>query len=133
MTDSTKITIGSQDIKEKGYGIANNFVSFDIEVIGHFNNAVSLVLTATNVIPYSRYANTKNIGLILQYLVELLGISKEDGIYLSEMKNIPVRLVFDSPECSWGSKCVGIGNFMKDKFVLFDALSVLGKEEDDTL
>lgn len=130
MTDNTKTTIGLQDIKEKGYGVANNFVSFDLEVIGHFNNTVSLVLTATNVIPYSGYANTKNIGLILQYLVDLLGISKEDGIFLSEMKNIPVRLVFDSPECSWGSKCVGIGNFMEDKFVLFDALSVLGKEED---
>lgn len=133
MIENKNITINSQDVKEKGYGIANNLVSFDLEVIGHFNNAVSLVLTATNVIPYSGYANTRNIGLILQYLVDLLDISREDGIYLSEMKDIPVRLVFDSPECSWGSKCMGIGNFMKDKFVLFKDLSVLGKEEDYTL
>lgn len=133
MIENKNITVKSQDIQEMGYGIANNFVSIDLEVIGHFNNTVSLILTATNVIPYSGYANTKNIGLILQYLVELLGISREDGIYLSEMKDIPVRLVFDSSECSWGSKCMGIGNFMEDKFVLFKDLSVLGKEEDYTL
>lgn len=127
--DNDNITLSLQDIKEKGYGVENNIVSFELSVIGHFGNSVSLVLMGENIIPYSGYNNTANIGFIIQYLVELFDISKEDGIYLSEMKDIPVRLVFDSPDCSWGSRCVGIGNFMKDKFVLFDALAKLGADK----
>lgn len=127
--DNDNITLSLQDIKENGYGVENNIVSFELSVIGHFGNSVSLVLMGENIILYSGYNNTANIGFIIQYLVELFDISKEDGIYLSEMKDIPVRLVFDSPDCSWGSRCVGIGNFMKDKFVLFDALAKLGADK----
>lgn len=127
--DNDNITLSLQDIKEKGYGVENNIVSFELSVIGHFGNSVSLVLMGENIILYSGYNNTANIGFIIQYLVELFDISREDGIYLSEMKDIPVRLIVDSPDCSWGSRCVGVGNFMKDKFVLFDALAKLGADK----
>lgn len=127
--DNDNITLSLQDIKENGYRVENNIVSFELSVIGHFGNSVSLVLMGENIILYSGYNNTANIGFIIQYLVELFDISKENGIYLSEMKDIPVRLVFDSPDCSWGSRCVGIGNFMKDKFVLFDVLAKLGADK----
>ena len=129
MTDNDKITLSLQDIQAKGYGVENNIISFELSVIGHFGNSVSLVLMGENIIPYSGYNNTANIGFIIQYLIELFDISREDGIYYSEMKDIPVRLVFDSPDCSWGSRCVGIGNFMKDKFVLFDVLAKLGADK----
>lgn len=129
MGNEAILELKEKDVIAKGYGIVNNIVSLDVSVVGHFCNSVSLIITAHDVVPYSGYHNTANIGFIIQYLVELLDISREDGIYLSEMKNIPVRLIFDSPDCSWGSRCVGIGNFMKDKFVLFNALAKLGADK----
>lgn len=112
-----------KDVLAKGCSVENNLVSLDIQVIGHFGNSVSLVIAAKNVIPYSAYNNTENVGVIIKYLVELLGIEKEDGLFISDVKNIPVRLIFDSKEPCWGAKCVGIGNFMEDKFVMFDVLA----------
>lgn len=116
-----------KDVLAKGYSVENNLISLDVQVIGHFGNSVSLVIAAKNVIPYSAYNNTENIGFIIKYLVELLGIEKEDGLFISKVKNIPVRLVFDSKEPCWGAKCVGIGNFMEDKFVMFDVLAKMDK------
>lgn len=126
MTDDN-VSLSLKDIIANGYCVENNIISLDIEIIGHFDNAVSLIIAAKNVIPYYAHNNTKNIGFILKYLVELLGIEEEDGICISNIKNIPVRLIFDSNEPMWGAKCIGIGNFMKDKFIMFDKLSEIGK------
>lgn len=116
-----------KDVLAKGYSVENNLVSLDVQVIGHFDNSVSLVIAANNVIPYSSYNNTENIGFIIKYLVELLGIQKEDGLLISKVKDVPARLIFDSKEPGWGAKCVGIGNFMEDKFVMFDVLARMDK------
>lgn len=116
-----------KDVLAKGYSVENNLVSLDVQVIGHFDNSVSLVIAANNVIPYSSYNNTENIGFIIKYLVELLGIQKEDGLLISKVKDVPARLIFDSKEPGWGAKCVGIGNFMEDKFVMFDVLAKTDK------
>lgn len=117
-----------KDVLAKGCSIENNLVSLDVQVIGHFGNSVSLVIAAKNVIPYSAYNNTENIGVIIKYLVELLGIEKEDGLLISDVKDIPARLIFDSKELCWGANCVGIGNFMEDKFVMFDVLAKMDKQ-----
>lgn len=116
-----------KDVLAKGYSVENNLVSLDVQVIGHFDNSVSLVIAANNVIPYSSYNNTENIGFIIKYIVELLGIEKEDGLLISKVKDVPARLIFDSKEPGWGAKCVGIGNFMEDKFVMFDVLAKMDK------
>jgi len=116
-----------KDVLAKGCSVENNLVSLDVQVIGHFGNSVSLVIAAKNVIPYSAYNNTENIGIIIKYLVELLGIEKEDGLLISDVKDVPARLIFDSKEPGWGAKCVGIGNFMEDKFVMFDVLAKMDK------
>lgn len=112
-----------KDVLANGCSVENNLVSLDVQVIGHFGNSVSLVIAAKNVIPYSAYNNTENIGVIIKYLVELLGIEKENGLFISDIKDVPARLIFDSKEPCWGAKCVGIGNFMEDKFVMFDVLA----------
>lgn len=117
-----------KDVLAKGCSVENNLVSLDVQVIGHFGNSVSLVIAAKNVIPYSAYNNTENIGIIIKYLVELLGIEKEDGLFISDVKDVPARLIFDSKEPCWGAKCVGIGNFMEDKFVMFDVLAKMDKQ-----
>lgn len=126
---NSKATLTLKDIKAKDYGIENNLISFNIKIIGHFDNMVSLMIIGKNILPYYNYNNTANLGFILQYLVNLLDIGKEDGIYLSEIRDIPVRLIFDSSDCSWGSKCIGIGHFMEDKFILFDELSKITMEK----
>lgn len=117
-----------KDVLAKGYSVENNLVSLDVQIIGHFGNSVSLIIAAKNVIPYSAYNNTENIGFIIKYLVELLGIGKEDGLLISKVKDVPARLIFDSKEPCWGAKCVGIGNFMEDKFIMFDVLAKMDKQ-----
>ena len=94
----------------------------DIVLIGHFGNTVSLILDFKSdedckLSPLELYNSTKNIGYILKTLYKLLDLSEENGKRLSEVKDVPCRLIFDG---EW--RCVGIGNFLKDKFVYFDDL-----------
>ncbi|MEG1926584.1 MAG: hypothetical protein RR415_12660 [Ruthenibacterium sp.] len=109
-------------IQKEGYVIENNILQkVDVDTIAHFGNCTCLELHCANVVPYSTYNNTKNLGLLIKTLVVFLGLEEEDGIRLSEIKNIPIRLVFD------GGKAVGLGHFMSDKFFLFSEFSELGE------
>lgn len=63
----------------------------------------------------SGYNNISNLGYIIRAFFEVIGLSEEDGLRLSEIKNVPCRLIFEG---GLGSRCVGFGHFMKDKFVL---------------
>lgn len=111
-------------IENMGYGIENNIIErVDVNCIGHFDNLVTLQIVCKNVWAMSGYNNTANIGFIIKKLVELLDLTQEDGIRLSDIKNIPCRIVYEDPNCSWGAKCVGIGHFMEDRFVLVDDLA----------
>lgn len=65
----------------------------------------------------SDYNSRQNLGYILAAFVELFDIVEEDGLRLDKIRNVPCRLIFEG-EGGWGSKCIGFGNFMKDKFVL---------------
>ena len=102
-----------KDIEEIGYKIENNFIEdVNINTIAYFGNVTCFVIRCSNVSPMSSYNNTGNLGYILKAFIEMFELSIEDGVYLTDIKNIPCRLVFD------GDKCVGFGHFMKDKFVL---------------
>lgn len=114
-------------IENMGYGIENNIIErVDVNCVGHFDNLVTLQIACKNVWAMSGYNNTANVGFIIKKFIELMGLTKEDGIRLSDIKNIPCRIVYEDPNCSWGAKCVGIGHFMDDKFVLIDDLAKLG-------
>ena len=116
-------------IEEMGYGIENNIIErVDVNCIGHFGNLVTLQIVCKNVWAMSGYNNTANIGFIIKRLVELLDLTQEDGVRLSEIKNVPIRAVYSDSNCSFGSKCVGIGHFMKDRFVLIEDLAKCGLE-----
>lgn len=108
-------------IKKLGYGISNNIITcVDINTVGHFDNSVCFEIMCSNVYPMAMYHNTSNIGYLIRSFIELFDLTEEDGMRLSKIKNIPCRLVFDDPNCTWGSKCIGFGHFMDDKFVLTD-------------
>lgn len=61
------------------------------------------------------YNNIGNLGYVLRAFIELFDLSEEDGLCLTEIKRIPCRLIFEG-EGGWGSKCIGFGHYMKDKF-----------------
>lgn len=111
-------------IEEMGYGIENNIIErVDVNCIGHFGNCVTFEIQCKNVYAMCHYNNTANLGFIIKKFIELMGLTDEDGIRLSNIRNVPCRIVYADPHCSYGSRCVGIGHFMENKFVLIDDLA----------
>ena len=113
------------DIDTIGYDIANNIITnIDVNTIAHFGNTTCFEIACEDVYPMSSYNNTQNLGYVLRAFIEFFELEEEDGIRISDIKNIPCRLIFDSKNgCIWGSRCIGIGHFMKDKFVFIDDLA----------
>ena len=106
-----------KQIEEMGYKIKNNYIDYvNINTIAHFGNLTCFEIICMDVCPLSAYNNIRNLGYIIRAFIELFDLSQEDGLRLTEIKNIPCRLFYDR----WGSKCIGFGHFMKDKFVLVD-------------
>lgn len=103
-------------------GIENACIkSIDIDVIGHFGDAITLDMPIS--LGGSRLANplsgrdlTNHVGKFIQVLFRLLALSEEDGKKLSEIKEVPCRVVF----CY--DTIVGLGHFLDDRFMLFDEL-----------
>lgn len=107
-----------KQLEEMGHEIENNIIeSVNINVIARFGNCACFEILCSNVCAMGGYNNTENLGILVKSFVELMGIDKEDGIRLSDIKNIPCRLVFENGG-GWGSKCIGFGDFMRDNFVL---------------
>ena len=105
-------------IKALNHSIENNMIErVDINVIAHFGNCPCFEIMCKNVFPMSNYNTTKNLGYIVKAFIELFDLSEEDGIRIGKIKDLPCRLVFQGIG-GWGSRCIGFGHFMKDKFVL---------------
>lgn len=117
-----------QMIRDSGYKVENNIIEkIDANIIAHFNNEVFFEIYCKNIVPYSNRSNTKNLGAIIQTIVKLFGIENEDGIRISQIKDIPCRLVFENNNTNnFGCKAIGIGHFMNDRFILFDDLETIG-------
>ena len=116
------ITYSLKDIEEKGYGVENNIIKgIDINIIAHFGNISCLTIMCEIIMPYGHYNDISRLGYLLKAIVEFFEVDREDGIALSELKNIPCRLVFEgNGKNHLGERAVGIGHFMKDKFILFN-------------
>ena len=108
-----------QEIDDIGYDIVNNIIAnVNINTIAHFGNSTCFEIACNDVYPMSCYNNLQNLGYILRAFIEFFELSEEDGLRITQIKNIPCRLIFESKNgCIWGSKCIGFGHFMKDKFV----------------
>ncbi len=129
------ITYSLDEIEKKGYGVENNIIEeIDIKIIGHFGNIPCLTIMCRNICPYGHYNDIARLGFLLKAIVEFFGVDKEDGVNLSKLKDIPCRIVFNgNGKSHWGEKAVGIGHYMKDKFVLFEDFSQLcSTEKGDT-
>ena len=104
-----------KQIEEMGYKIENNIIEdLDVNTIAHFGNLTCFEIGCSNVYPMSCYNNIDNLGYIIRAFIELFDLSEEDGLRLTKIKNVPCRLIFEG---GYGSRCVGFGHFMKDKFV----------------
>lgn len=104
-----------KQIEEAGYKIENNFIEeVNVNIIAHFGNLTCFEIMCSNVCPMSGYNNIGNLGYIIRAFFEVIGLSEEDGLRLTEIKNVPCRLILEG---GWGSRCIGFGHFMKDKFV----------------
>ena len=116
------ITYSLKDIKEVGYGVENNIIKeIDVNIIAHFGNIPCLTIKCENICPYGHYNDIARLGFLLKAIVEFFNVDREDGVWLSDLKNIPCRLVFTgNGETHWGEKAVGIGHYMRDKFILFE-------------
>lgn len=109
-----------EQIKEMGHLIENNMIEYvDVNTIAHFGNVTCFEIVCSNICAMSSYNNLRSLGFIIKAFIELLDLSEEDGLRLSKIKNIPCRLIFEG-QGGWGSKCIGFGHFMKDKFVFVD-------------
>ena len=109
-----------KEIKETGHTIENNIIEeVNINTIAHFGNTTCFEILCSNVCAMGYYNNTRNLGYMIRAFIELFDLSEEDGIRLSEIKNIPCRIICEG-QGGWGSRCIGFGHFMKDKFVLTD-------------
>lgn len=109
-----------EQIKKMGHSIENNMIEYvDVNTIAHFGNVTCFEIVCSNVYAISSCNNLRNLGFIIKAFIEFLDLSEEDGLRLSKIKNIPCRLIFEG-QGEWGSKCIGFGHFMKDKFVFVD-------------
>ena len=103
-----------EKVENDGHLIDNNMIrGADISVIGHFGNIVSLNVYTDNCCIIHDCNNTKNLGFIIHALTELLDLTAEDGYSFNKIKDIPIRIISDG----WGTKVLGFGHFMKDRFV----------------
>lgn len=133
MKTVAQITYTLNDIEKKGYGVENDIIKeIDINIIAHFGNIPCLTIMCENIVPYGHYNDIARVGFLLKALVEFFEVDREDGIMLSELKNIPCRIVFDgNGKNHWGEKAVGIGHYMRDKFILFENFNKLAEESED--
>lgn len=110
----------------KNYHIENNMLeAIEINVIGHVGNLTTLEMFFTNCCLFSQYNLGNLIGTVLKVIFEVLELTEDNGLCLSKIKNVPVRIVSEN---SWGSKVIGFGHFMKDRFVLVEDVIAIARE-----
>ena len=103
-------------LKELGYRIENNIIEkIDVNIVGHFGNITTLEVFLKNCCLFSQYNLGGAFPYVIKSIIELLDLTDDNGVRLSKIKNIPVRLVIKGDGLG---EAIGIGNFMKDEFVL---------------
>lgn len=104
------------EAQKLNYVVQNALIAeIDLNLIGHFGDIVTLEIRLSDGrVFFNRYNATARIGVVLQCLYDLLELSDEDGRRLSNVRNIPCRILC-SPD-----GVIGIGHFIDDRFVCED-------------
>ena len=92
-----------------------------ITITGHFGNCVSVELICKDCCPLGLYNSTDNVGYIIRCLIELFDQENDCGCNFDILNGVPIRLVFDN------HKCIAIGHFMEDRFILIEDLMHLNQ------
>ena len=103
--------------------IENNYIK-DVRILvtGHFGNAVSVNLLCEGVSPFPLWNSTRNIGYVIRALIEFFDKENDNSINMSTLNGTPIRLVFEN-----NCKCVALGHYTKDRFVLIEDLLKIQK------
>lgn len=110
----------------EGYTVENNLLEgLEIKLIGHFGNVTTLAMWFTNCCLFDGYNLGGMISEVIKVIVECLELTEEDGLLVKDIQSVPVRIVVN------GSRVVGFGHFMKDRFLL--AEDVLGLAKDNLI
>lgn len=105
-----------ETLKELGYRIENNIIEkIDVNIVGHFGNITTLEVFLKDCCLFSQYNLGGSFPFVVKSIVEILNLTDDNGVRLSKIKNIPVRLVIKGRGLG---EAVGIGNFMNDEFIL---------------
>ena len=121
------ITKKASDINKMGHSIENNIIKYvNVNTIAHFGNVTCFEIVCSDVCAMSGYNNIGNLGYLIKSFIELFDLSEEDGLRLTKIKDVPCRLVLEG-NGGFGSRCIGFGNFMKDKFVLTDEFAKINE------
>ena len=124
MKELDEIIYKENELKSLGYTIENNIIEeIHFNCMGHFGNAISFEIFCEDVIPFSGYNNVANVGYIFKAFVELFGLTEDDSLREADIKNVPCRLVIDK------GRAIGIGHFMRDKFVLSKDLANICRDK----
>ena len=112
--------VNLEKVMSNGNVVENNMIEYiDVNLVGHFNNLPQLqIVTIDGWCIMSGYNNLYNLGFILRAIVNLLEISEEDGLSISKIRNIPIRVILAHEN----GPCIGFGHFKKDKFVFISDL-----------
>ena len=120
--DITKL---EKEILDSGLFIENNIIrSIDLSIIGHFGNITTLEVICDNCCMFSQYNIGTLIPDVLKTLIETLELSKEDVTRMSEIKNVPIRII--TTQNHFGT-VVGFGHFMKNRFLLIEDIIQMAK------
>lgn len=114
------------EIFERGLFIENNIIkSIDINVVGHFGNITTVEMWCEDCCLFSGINAGGLLPDILKAIIEVLDLSNEDGLRISKIKNVPIRII---PSEKHFGKVVGFGHFMKNRFILQDDLIQMALE-----
>ena len=121
----------SKCIGTSHYTVVNNVIlGVDVNIIGHYNNCITINVNCKRTSFLGSYGITTNVGYVIRAIVELLDLTEDDGIKLSDIRNIPIRLIYDRPDI-YDGRCVGMGHFMDNRFVLFEDLVKCGADSEE--
>jgi len=93
----------------------DNIEALELVSNQHYN-IVYLEIYLTNSITLGGYNNTINVGFMYRFLQKIF-LPENEFTKISDVKNIPCRTIRTKD-----SKCIAIGHFMNDSFIILEDL-----------